>query len=549
MGNVVPDSGSVYIDGKDLKTFDNEEINYYRSKYLSILNQDNTLLLDLNLKDNLKLVLSISNKEYDEKNIKNLLNSFKLNEDILNQMPDEISGGELKRFQLILALVKDTKVILLDEPDSSLDIENQKIIKELVKEISNDKLVVVVSHNVKLYEDIESITYEIKNKTIESCNFDTCENTFCKEKMKRIPLKFLVLLGLKYTKTQIFKLVSSFIVFTISLLLFAISLSFLTYDFEANYNSEIIYVERDFYNNNLHNTLKDRMPYMDDNINYLPMYESEYFVAGKSNYVRLKDSLRSDYISKINENDIDVFNLNIKGNVPKKNQIAVSSKITNDDSIVGKKYTLEFYGGGTTTYSIEVEVSAIVESEHSVIFLNESDLKQYNSMFNFEIKKGYFYSESFYSLEKMFDISDAKNAPGFRRILGTYFMLKQYSIPLYVLTTILFLVSLFVVIDYSFNIQKNKLLEMKKIYLLGGTKKSVFIIFAFPLFVLLFGSSIFALFLHLIIEKPINKLLYDIMLNEIVHINFNTVLSFLVICIITFILSTYIPSIKIRRRK
>ena len=153
-------------------------------------------------------------------------------------MPDEISGGELKRFQLILALVKDTKVILLDEPDSSLDIENQKIIKELVKEISNDKLVVVVSHNVKLYEDIESITYEIKNKTIESCNFDTCENTFCKEKMKRIPLKFLVLLGLKYTKTQIFKLVSSFIVLTLTIFVSLVLLNLVTMNPEKMYNNK-----------------------------------------------------------------------------------------------------------------------------------------------------------------------------------------------------------------------------------------------------------------------------------------------------------------------
>ena len=146
-----PDTGNIYIDGKDLEEFNNEELNYYRSNYISVLNQNNTLLSDLNLRDNLNLVLKISDIKLDDEYIKNTLKKFKLDEDILLSYPNDISGGELKRFQLILAILKDTKVIILDEPDSSLDLENQLIIKELIKEISNDKLVIVISHNVDLY--------------------------------------------------------------------------------------------------------------------------------------------------------------------------------------------------------------------------------------------------------------------------------------------------------------------------------------------------------------------------------------------------------------
>ena len=109
-----PDTGNIYIDGKDLEEFNNEELNYYRSNYISVLNQNNTLLSDLNLSDNLNLVLKISDIKLDDEYIKNTLKKFKLDEDILLSYPNDISGGELKRFQLILAILKDTKVIILD---------------------------------------------------------------------------------------------------------------------------------------------------------------------------------------------------------------------------------------------------------------------------------------------------------------------------------------------------------------------------------------------------------------------------------------------------
>ena len=200
LGLTKPSFGKVYIDGKDLSRFNQDELNYYRSSYISLLNQNNTLLLDLNLLDNLLLVLKISNKKYDSEYINNILYRFRLDEEILKQMPDEISGGELKRFQLVLALIKDTKVILLDEPDSSLDIENQKIIKELVTDISKDRLVIVVSHNIELYKDIDNTLYEIKDRTIESNINELKDNTFTKGINKGIPFIYLLKLGLKYSK-------------------------------------------------------------------------------------------------------------------------------------------------------------------------------------------------------------------------------------------------------------------------------------------------------------------------------------------------------------
>ena len=80
------------------------------------------------------------------------------------QLPNQLSGGQMQRVAIARAIVNDTDIVLADEPTGALDSGNAEKIMQILKEISKERLVVVVSHNLQLaqkYADriVESVSY------------------------------------------------------------------------------------------------------------------------------------------------------------------------------------------------------------------------------------------------------------------------------------------------------------------------------------------------------------------------------------------------------
>lgn len=149
-GLIYPSEGSVsYTFGSE-----NYEINdEFRTKELSYIFQESKLFENLTVYENIKIVLRIRNENVEnfEQKITETLNRLGILEN-KHSLVRNLSGGEKERVTIAIALIKDSKVIIADEPTASLDEENAEMIFSILKEISKDILIIVASHEVALLE-------------------------------------------------------------------------------------------------------------------------------------------------------------------------------------------------------------------------------------------------------------------------------------------------------------------------------------------------------------------------------------------------------------
>ena len=144
--------GQVIVDGLDLKKASYNEIVDYRNFTSAFVFQKNSLFEFLTVEENLKLCMNIQNNTAD---ISDALEKVGL-KGFEHKKVKSLSGGEKQRVAIARALIKNCKIIFADEPTSALDTKNAHKIFQLFKEISKDKLVVLVTHDMKkavLYAD------------------------------------------------------------------------------------------------------------------------------------------------------------------------------------------------------------------------------------------------------------------------------------------------------------------------------------------------------------------------------------------------------------
>lgn len=144
--------GTVVCDGNNLSHFSNKDFDNYRNTYLGFIFQDYCLIDDLNVYQNIELSLTLkgevlSQTEKDEL-IDEALASVDLDAQIKNRYIKELSGGQKQRIAIARALIKNPKLILADEPTGNLDSRTSKKILKLLKKLSKDRLVLIVSHNL-----------------------------------------------------------------------------------------------------------------------------------------------------------------------------------------------------------------------------------------------------------------------------------------------------------------------------------------------------------------------------------------------------------------
>lgn len=139
-------SGEINVFGNQLNEYSESELYSFRSNIVGFVFQDFHLLDDLTVADNVRLSLKLMAEDDDER-VEKALESVGLFE-YKDRYPRELSGGQQQRVAIARALVKNPDVIFADEPTGNLDSNTTEQIIKLIKEISKEKLVVVVSHNL-----------------------------------------------------------------------------------------------------------------------------------------------------------------------------------------------------------------------------------------------------------------------------------------------------------------------------------------------------------------------------------------------------------------
>ncbi len=146
-------SGDLVINGISTKEYRDRDWDSYRNHSVGFVFQSYNLIPHQTVLQNVELALTLSGVSKSERRAraKNALEQVGLGNQ-LNKRPSEMSGGQMQRVAIARALVNDPDIILADEPTGALDTETSVQVMEILKSISDKRLIVMVTHNPELAE-------------------------------------------------------------------------------------------------------------------------------------------------------------------------------------------------------------------------------------------------------------------------------------------------------------------------------------------------------------------------------------------------------------
>ena len=143
--------GDLVINGKSTKEFKDRDWDTYRNHRVGFVFQSYNLISHQTVLKNVELALTLSGVSKSERRKRAIAVLKKVGlGDQINKRPNQMSGGQMQRVAIARALVNDPDIILADEPTGALDSETSVQIMNLLKEISKDKLIIMVTHNAEL---------------------------------------------------------------------------------------------------------------------------------------------------------------------------------------------------------------------------------------------------------------------------------------------------------------------------------------------------------------------------------------------------------------
>lgn len=179
--------GDIILDGNSFSNFSVNDYDDYRNNYLGFVFQDFCLLDDFTIKENIEISLNLTHTKHGDA-IKKALQDVGLDA-YGNRYPKELSGGQKQRVAIARALVKNPQYIFADEPTGNLDSATSTQILELLKKLSRDKLVVIISHSMEnAYEYADRIIELADGKIIADSSKNTEDTMLYDEKNVYIPI-------------------------------------------------------------------------------------------------------------------------------------------------------------------------------------------------------------------------------------------------------------------------------------------------------------------------------------------------------------------------
>lgn len=380
-GLIKPDSGTIQYNNLLLNKFNRKSWDSFRTYNLSYIFQDYKLLEDITVIDNIKIVTNNNNK------IKQLLAKLEINK-IQKQKVNKLSGGEKQRVAIARALANDPDILLADEPTGALDTINSVKIMNILKEISKNKLVIIVTHNIELAKKYSDKIIYIKDGTTEHNDyikeFTDIKTTILKKNKSSIKsIIKLALNGLKSKKkrTILTSLASSIGIITMALVLLI----------SNGFN-------------------KDLKNYEETTLSKIPITISNGIYEKKSNSEKLKDNQINikkkdeylhennidnnylNYINKLNNNYYISYkydiNLPLLTNKYKFIDISYFNMIPyKDNDYIKENYNI-IYGRNINNYNevlLAIDENNMVEEDLLMTFGINTDI-EYNKLINTKIK-------------------------------------------------------------------------------------------------------------------------------------------------------------------
>lgn len=376
--------GSIKINDLDISNLTPDELCKYRFNNVGFVFQSYNLLKGYTAIENVLMGIHLKNNISKEEKIKkasSLLTRLGLEKQI-NQNIESLSGGEKQRVAITRALINDPEIILADEPTGALDSESSKVIMEILKEISKDKTVLIITHDeeVVTYADevIEmddyNITVQIVNDKDKLPSKESIKNRKAKNETPKLSYSTASKLSLKNFKIHLFKfLISAFIIALGSAL------------FIGAIGSEKII-------NNEINAFKEKNPLFNKGSVFLVEEEDPEGIFDKISSMSEIDNVYYQYylrdikirygnnveeIHLKHPKDITTMTMSY-GQIPEdgKNEIAITTKGAmnlgaQSKDIIGKTISIETKNG-----TKELTVSGIINDKNEVDFILSTDVEK-----------------------------------------------------------------------------------------------------------------------------------------------------------------------------
>lgn len=161
-------SGDIQIDGISTKQYDDVDWDTYRNRKIGFVFQSYNLIPHMNILKNVAMSLTIAGVDREERRERAMEALRKVGlESQAKKRPNQLSGGQMQRVAIARALVNNPDIILADEPTGALDSESGIQVMDLLKEVAEDRLVIMVTHNPMLAEEYSTRIVYLKDGEVE----------------------------------------------------------------------------------------------------------------------------------------------------------------------------------------------------------------------------------------------------------------------------------------------------------------------------------------------------------------------------------------------
>lgn len=174
------DCGEIIIKNRHTEDFKSHDYDSFRNTYIGFIFQEFYMVDSFTIGKNISISLELQGypKKQIKERVSQILQQVGL-EGYSNRKPSEISGGQKQRIAVARALIKDPQIILADEPTGNLDSETGKAILEILKELSKEKLVIMVTHDTEYARIYADRIIELKDGIIINDGLSLKQNQSC----------------------------------------------------------------------------------------------------------------------------------------------------------------------------------------------------------------------------------------------------------------------------------------------------------------------------------------------------------------------------------
>ena len=556
-----PDSGKVIFNGNNIKNIDSS---FYSNQLVSFINQNYNLIDKYTVLENILLPIELRRirSPCNVDNILKMLGIYSLK----NKKVISLSGGEKQRVAIARCIVQNTRVILADEPTGALDSENAYSVMRILKNLSKQKLVIVVTHNIELANSFADDIIKINDGKIYSKLKVINKNKYSKIKCNRkIKLSFIKLVkyAIKNLNNKLLRNILTILAFTIGLLSLGIVLSiktgfnkeldslnkssFFNYPLVISKNNYVDDFSNKVENKNGVNVKKGSFVTneIDDKLISLVNNIDKKYVNGITYYRDIDYEFKS--ISYVNPSN-NFFYL-VSGRMPEnKNEVMIL--YDEEDSISDKLYNyLDVSNNGLINNVFKVNdkeliITGIVKSNNDY-FKSLSGILYSNDLFDNEITDIYIYANNLNSKNKIKDLlKDYEIFDNAEEVVNlTKKMVDGISLVLILFSVISLIVSMIMifVISYISVMERNKDIGIYKS--IGFRNKDIKNLFIIENLIIGMCSFYLTMIFILLVSNVINKFVYRCINFE--HIMSLDILNIILLFFLSLILcyvASFIPA-------